>query len=132
MGTRISMKAKFTSNGQLNYLFLVLPTVKLTMETGGTTDVPQGRVVTAICKATGFPLPKIEIRKDSSRLQVVQVSGNEVSLQLKSVTSNDAGRYTCYATNVVGTTRSEAVLSVTCKYKMLCRKYRIVEDMSGK
>ncbi|XP_065069196.1 receptor-type tyrosine-protein phosphatase F-like [Rhopilema esculentum] len=109
----------------------VLPTVKITMETGGTTDVPQGRVMTAICKATGFPLPKIEIRKDNSKLQVVQVSGNEVSLKLKSVTSNDAGRYSCYATNVAGTTRSDAVLSVTY-IQMNIKSSTVIQSALGK
>nr|CAB3264647.1 papilin-like [Phallusia mammillata] len=79
--------------------------------------VSRGSSARLPCPAIGHPKPTVKWFKDgkavkTSRIKII--SDNDLALILTSVETGDAGRYTCVASNGVGTSRRRAVrLTVT-------------------
>ena len=73
----------------------------------------EGSPVDISCEATGTPVPNVEwIHKGQ-----VESSGSQTArLTLRTANRNDAGRYTCRATNSAGNTTKQLYLVVNCKY----------------
>ena len=82
--------------------------------------VQKGKPLTIPCKAIGNPEPvmKWHFKDDPSPLQnnseySIHKSG---SLEIKNVSSQDAGNYKCTAENMVGTIAKDTVVELACKY----------------
>ena len=79
---------------------------------------------TFVCQAIGEPVPNISWyfngtminESDTSKYNVtpipVNLNATQSTLSIFNAASNDVGTYVCEATNVVGSTRSSAVLTI--------------------
>ena len=68
------------------------------------------------CEAEGNPQPEVTWLKDNSSLIAdKRIVPSHRGLMITDVTSQDDGIYSCEATNILGTMRSSATLSVQGK-----------------
>lgn len=82
-------------------------------------QINAGEVATLYCPATGSPKPQILWFYDSKRVdlnntQYRLLNGGQ-QLQINFASSNNTGRYTCIATNIVGSTDLDMFLNVISK-----------------
>uniref|UniRef100_A0A8C8BNX7 Leucine rich repeats and immunoglobulin like domains 1 n=1 Tax=Otus sunia TaxID=257818 RepID=A0A8C8BNX7_9STRI len=87
--------------------------------------VSVGETVALQCKATGSPSPRITWLKGDQPLIVTErhhfTSGNQL-LIVRNVVLEDAGKYTCEMSNIVGTERAHSHVSIL--QSLGCRKDR--------
>ncbi|XP_078361310.1 contactin-4-like [Oculina patagonica] len=73
------------------------------------TNVTQGHPLTLHCKATGFPLPILTWQKDGQPVDTNHVTLlSNGSLHISSSVVQDAGKFSCIATNVAGSATATA------------------------
>lgn len=89
------------------------------------TNVTQGYPLTLHCQATGFPLPILTWQKDGQPVDTNHVTLlSNGSLHISSTAVQDAGKFSCIATNVAGsaTVTADVVIygrcTCTMKYKL--------------
>ncbi|XP_065069183.1 hemicentin-1-like [Rhopilema esculentum] len=97
----------------ITVMVAVPPVVTITVEKGNNIHVPKGTDINVVCSATGYPVPKIEIEKDSKRLAKAVFPNNEVTLELKNFQPANAGRYVCSARNIAGATTQDTLITIT-------------------
>ncbi|XP_069185056.1 opioid-binding protein/cell adhesion molecule homolog isoform X3 [Procambarus clarkii] len=93
---------------QVGHLNVVIPPDILTDETSGDVMTPEGSTVRLVCRAHGYPEPRVEWRREDGRHLVLRPPGqpkNEVltwegpELVLEKVARDDMGAYLCIASN---------------------------------
>uniref|UniRef100_A0A4W3H0U5 Ig-like domain-containing protein n=1 Tax=Callorhinchus milii TaxID=7868 RepID=A0A4W3H0U5_CALMI len=72
-------------------------------------DWVEGKPQTVSCDVTGSPAPRLTWTKDGKPLS------REKTLHIQSVHMDDAGLYTCTATNEYGSTNSSLNVTIMCK-----------------
>ena len=73
--------------------------------------------VTLPCKATGFPQPVITWYKNGHLIEDEKRKFKKSNLEIKGITFEDRGIYTCTADNLLG--RVELMVNVTVKGKWI-------------
>ena len=95
--------------------------------------IDQEENVTFLCEAVGEPVPNISwyfndvmiinVSDNSSKYMIVSRSLNitttENTLTVYNVTSSDVGKYTCNASNIIGSVTSSGILTVTSEFLYL-------------
>ncbi|XP_042200535.1 hemicentin-1-like [Callorhinchus milii] len=94
-----------STNYSLNVTIMYAPTVDINK---ASEDWVEGKPQTVSCDVTGSPAPRLTWTKDGKHLS------REKTLHIQSVHMDDAGLYTCTATNKYGSTNSS--LNVTIMY----------------
>uniref|UniRef100_A0A4W3H0U2 Ig-like domain-containing protein n=1 Tax=Callorhinchus milii TaxID=7868 RepID=A0A4W3H0U2_CALMI len=94
-----------STNYSLNVTIMYAPTVGINK---ASEDWVEGKPQTVSCDVTGSPAPRLTWTKDGKPLS------REKTLHIQSVHMDDAGLYTCTATNEYGSTNSS--LNVTIMY----------------
>ncbi|XP_066942288.1 neurotrimin-like isoform X1 [Macrobrachium rosenbergii] len=93
---------------QVGYLNVVIPPDIEEKDTSGDVMVPEGSTVKLVCKAKGFPEPRIEWRRENGKSIVLRPPNqpkNEVllwegpELMMDKVARDDMGAYLCIASN---------------------------------
>ncbi|VDD91211.1 unnamed protein product [Enterobius vermicularis] len=92
--------------------------------------VVQGHSKTIRCEVTGAPTPEIEWLKDGQKLDypMFQSSNNVHYIHIRNATLEDAGNYTCTATNLAGkdSTSSNLKLKLTIPLKTTNKNLKVV------
>ena len=107
-------------------LYVVAPSIENSIKNDLRT---QSENVTFICQAVGEPVPDISwyfngvminVSDNSSKYMIVSRSLNitttENTLTVYNVTSSDVGTYTCNSSNIIGSSTSSEILTVTSKF----------------
>lgn len=88
--------------------------------------VDQGSDIHLEALVDGYPLPDIKLFKNDEELHIINqnnmqilINQNKVNIDLKNVTITDAGRYSCTASNVAGSSTSTADIVVKSKIYIL-------------
>ncbi|XP_076053538.1 hemicentin-1-like, partial [Oratosquilla oratoria] len=97
---------------RLDFDLRVLVPPRLNQEVESDVHVSEGGRVVLHCPAHGTPAPSILWIKDSSILEQSFTSTSPELLELEDVRRNDAGRYTCLATNEAGTLEHDYLVNV--------------------
>ncbi|KAG7171742.1 Lachesin-like 16 [Homarus americanus] len=93
---------------QVGHLNVVIPPDIIADETSGDVMTPEGSTVKLVCRAHGFPEPRVEWRREDGRNIVLRPPGqpkNEVltwdgpEMVLEKVARDDMGAYLCIASN---------------------------------
>ena len=83
------------------------------------TNVTQGSPLTLHCQATGFPLPIITWQKDGQPVDTNHVTLlSNGSLHISSTVVQDAGKFSCIATNVAGSPSVNADIVIYGRYNV--------------
>lgn len=110
---------------QTSFLEVVIPPDIVNEETSGDLMVPEGGSAKFICKAGGYPKPKIVWRREDSReiiaretskgrVKAMSVEGE--TLSLTKVTRSEMGSYLCIASNGVPPSVSKRMkLQINCE-----------------
>lgn len=64
------------------------------------------------CASTGNPEPSIAWSRDNGELPVNRTVGTPIGIAIDAVQVNDTGKYTCTATNILGSTTKTFYLAV--------------------
>lgn len=95
---------------QVGHLNVVIPPDIIAEESSGDVMVSEGNTVRLVCRARGFPDPRVEWRREDGRKIALRPAGqskNEVQtwegseLVLERVTRDDMGAYLCIASNEI-------------------------------
>ncbi|XP_050739956.1 lachesin-like isoform X2 [Eriocheir sinensis] len=95
---------------QVGHLNVVIPPDILAEESSGDVMVSEGNTVRLVCRAHGYPQPRVEWRREDGRKIALRPAGqakNEVQtwegseLVLERVTRDDMGAYLCIASNEI-------------------------------
>ncbi|XP_045137717.1 lachesin-like isoform X4 [Portunus trituberculatus] len=95
---------------QVGHLNVVIPPDIIAEESSGDVMVSEGNTVRLVCRARGYPEPRVEWRREDGRKIALRPAGqskNEVQtwegseLILERVTRDDMGAYLCIASNEI-------------------------------
>lgn len=108
---------------------VVIPPDIIYEETSGDMMVPEGSSAKLVCKARGYPEPKITWKREDSGTIVTRNAGGKIArlsavegsvLTLTKVTRSEMGAYLCIASNGVPPSVSKRMmLHVNCKDRSL-------------
>lgn len=88
------------------------------------------------CAASGNPEPNIIWLKNGQKLELgnkFRILNAGKQLQINASKSEDSGRYTCMATNSVGSTDMDLFLSVMGKFlKIKLKFFKIYQELKGR
>lgn len=92
--------------------------------------IEQGASMTLETIIDGFPTPEIELTKNGEPLfekENLQISrkNNRITISLQNITSADAGRYSCSATNPIGNALSTADVVVKSESKVKMKVFNL-------
>ncbi|XP_026668879.1 fasciclin-2 isoform X4 [Ceratina calcarata] len=119
-------RASVLTTGEMKERFIrvevhIRPTVE---EISEPVNIVEGEGAVITCKAHGKPLPKITwvktlTHQDLSTADGFEVNSNTGVLTIKNVNREDAGEYQCTATNNAGSARTNIMVNVIVKPKIM-------------
>ena len=69
-----------------------------------------------VCAATGYPLPRVTLKKEhKSQTTEIRSSFQNISYSVENVKASDAGKYICIAHNIADTVTKEVLVTIKCK-----------------
>ncbi|KAL3123123.1 hypothetical protein niasHT_005056 [Heterodera trifolii] len=113
--TCVAVNAAGMANATFSVVVLVPPSIA---DHYGTLEVLTGQTVQLECQPNGIPMPEIKWTHNGQTVEAteggrIQLLNNSTQLRIERVQrSSDAGRYSCVATNKIGTTEMDTFVEV--------------------